>query len=195
MKLPLNCEVEYISDFLDSSNANALFVELRELIKKVNYSPETIDGRKYLVSFEKVMFLDDQLLSENTFPEKQWGPTRAWTKKLYTLKEKIETLCNQKFAVCVLIYYPDGNSGVDFHSDFSAFGDTSIIPSVSLGEEREFKLREKSTGVEVSQTLENGSLIIMGKHCQDRYEHSLIVDPKYKNPRINLTFRKHGYGV
>ena len=109
------------------------------------------------------------------------------------LKEKIENFTNRKFEVCVLIYYPDGNSGVDFHSDYVAFGDTSIIPSISLGEEREFKFREKESEVEVSQTLENGSLILMGRYCQKRYEHSLPINPKYKEPRINLTFRKYGF--
>jgi alkylated DNA repair dioxygenase AlkB len=92
-----------------------------------------------------------------------------------------------------LIYYPDGNSGLDFHSDHAVFGDTSIIPSVSLGEEREFKFREKESGNEITTTLESGSLIIMGKHCQERYEHRLPINPESNKPRINLTFRKYGF--
>jgi len=139
------------------------------------------------------MFVDKNLKEKNTFHEKYWGPTRKWTNKLKVLKEKIEIFTNHKFQVCVLIYYPDGKSGVDFHSDYVAFGNTSIIPSISLGEEREFKFREKERGVIVSQTLENGSLIIMEEHCQDRYEHSLSINPKYTKPRINLTFRKYGF--
>lgn len=193
MKLPLNCEAEYCSNFLEKSDANALFFELNDVIKKIKYIPQTEDGNTYEVNFGKVMFLDQNLLDENRFPEQHWGPTRGWTNKLKTLKEKIENFTNRKFEVCVLIYYPDGNSGVGFHSDYVAFGDTSIIPSISLGEEREFKFREKESGVETSQLLENGSLIIMGKHCQDRYEHSLPINPKYKEARINLTFRKYGF--
>ncbi len=193
MKLPLNCEVEYISGFLEFSEANELFVDLYDTVKKISYCPKTEDGKTYEVNFEKIMFLDQNLLDENIFPEGQWGPTRGWTDKLKKLKEKIENFTNQQFEVCVLIYYPDGNSGVDFHSDYVAFGDTSIIPSISLGEEREFKFREKESKVEVSQTLENGSLVLMGKYCQERYEHSLTINPKYKRPRINLTFRKYGF--
>lgn len=193
MNLPLNCEVEYFSDFLALKDSEALFFELHDIIKKTNFRPKTGDEVTHEVNFGKIMFLDENLLVENVFPEEQWGPTSGWTNKLKILKESIENFTNQKFEVCVLIFYPDGNSGVDYHSDYTAFGDTSIIPSISLGEEREFKFREKDSQEEFSQSLENGSLIIMGKYCQERYEHCLPLNPKYKNPRINLTFRKYGF--
>ena len=193
MKLQLNCEIEYFKDFLELSRANELFSELISLVKKLDYLPETEDGETYNVNFGKIMFVDQDLLDENRFPEQHWGPTKPWTDKLKTVKELIENHTNQKFQVCVLIYYPDGNSGVDFHSDYAAFGDTSIIPSISLGEEREFIFREKESGNKFVTALENGSLITMGKYCQERYEHSLPINPDYKNQRINLTFRKYGY--
>ena len=80
-----------------------------------------------------------------------------------------------------------------YHSDLLAFGDTSFIPSISLGEERKFALGEKAT-LEIFETvLENGSLLVMEENCQARYEHSLLIDPIYKNGRINLTFRLYGF--
>ena len=193
MKLPISCEAEYFKGFLDLNDAKNLFNELHKLAKKTKYTPQTVDGTIYEVNFGKIMFIDQNLFIENRFPEKHWGPTKIWTNKLRVLKEKIENFTNKKFQVCVLIYYPDGNSGVDFHSDYVAFGDTTIIPSISLGEEREFKFRNKEDGNEFGTILENGSLIIMGEHCQNRYEHSLPINPKYKKPRINLTFRKYGF--
>tara|TARA_R110002049_G_scaffold67972_2_gene176251 strand:- start:187 stop:774 length:588 start_codon:yes stop_codon:yes gene_type:complete len=193
MKLQLNCEVDYFKDFLGLNLANELFTELIGLIKNVDYRLENEHGEAYSINFGKIMFLDQNLLDENRFPEKHWGPTMLWTNKLKNIKELIENHTNQKFQVCVLIYYPDGNSGVDFHSDYVAFGDTSIIPSISLGQEREFIFREKETGNKLVTTLENGSLVTMGKYCQERYEHSLPINSKYKNERINLTFRKYGF--
>ena len=193
MKLPLNCEAEYLCDFLPIEKANELFIELSAIVNSATYVPQTEDGKTFEVDFGKVMFLDQKLLDDNSFPEEHWGPTRFWTNRLSSLKDKIESYTDHKFEVCVLIYYPDGNSGVGFHSDYSAFGDTTIIPSISLGEEREFEFREKESGLVFSQILENGSLVVMGKHCQNRYEHSLPVNSKYKNPRINLTFRKYGF--
>jgi len=193
MKLKLNCEVDYYSNFLETSEANELFKELTSLVEDSTFRPQIESGDSVPVNFGKIMFLDQNLLDENKFPEQQWGPTMLWTKKMESVKNQIETLTNQQFQVCVLIHYPDGNSGVDFHSDFVAFGDTSVIPSISLGEERTFIFREIESGIELETTLENGSLVIMGEHCQQRYEHSLPTNPKYKNPRINLTFRKYGF--
>ncbi|MFY0629669.1 MAG: alpha-ketoglutarate-dependent dioxygenase AlkB [Flavobacteriaceae bacterium] len=193
MNLPLNCDVEYLNDFLTLQEANELFTELNDVLKTTRYAPETEDGKKHDVNFSKIMFLDQNLLDEERFPVELWGPTKLWTEKLKTVKEKIESFTNLTFKTCVLIYYPDGNSGVDFHSDFPAFGDTTIIPSVSLGEEREFLFREKESGIETSIALEHGSLTVMGEHCQDRYEHSLPTNSEYKNLRINLTFRRYGY--
>ena len=193
MKLQLNCYIEYYKNFLELSLANELFMELISIVKNLNYRPQTENGETYNVNFGKIMFLDQNLLDENRFPEQQWGPTKPWTDKLKTVKEQIEILTNQKFQVCVLIYYPDGSSGVDFHSDYVAFGDTSMIPSISLGEKREFIFREIESGNKFITTLENGSLITLGNYCQERYEHSLPINPEYKNPRINLTFRKYGF--
>ena len=193
MKLPLNCEVNYYDNFLKPKEAEAIFSELNELMKKINFNPKTVDGRKYEVNFGKIMFVDQKLIDGNKFPEEIWGTTRGWFGEIRKLKEKIEKFTGQIFQVCVLIHYPNGNAGVDFHSDYPAFGDTSFIPSISLGEEREFKFREKESGSEFSMILSNGSLVIMGKHCQERYDHSLPVNPEYKNARINLTFRKYGF--
>lgn len=67
---------------------------------------------------------------------------------------------------------------IDFHSDFVAFGDTSIIPSISLGEEREFIFREIESG---------------NKFVTPLAHVSLPINPDYKNERINLTFRKYGF--
>ncbi len=112
---------------------------------------------------------------------------------MFALKQKVEQYADTNFYCCVCIFYPDGNAGIDYHSDQVAFGDTSIIPSISLGEERTFNLREKQNKTVNSMVLKHGSLLIMDKGCQENYEHSLPIRKKYKNPRINLTFRKYGF--
>ncbi len=195
MRLPLNCEVEYYDQFLNEKESKDLFYELKDVLEIIDFKPQTEEGKLFEVDFDKMMFADQNLIDENRFPEELWGVTKVWSNGLNSLKEKIQKFTNDCFQVCVAIYYPDGNSGVDFHSDYVAFGDTSIIPSISLGQERAFKFREKETGTEFTQNLSNGSLIVMGKNCQELYEHSLPIDPVYKKPRINLTFRKFGFDV
>lgn len=194
MKLPLKCEAEYIKDFLDAESADSLFQSLYSIVEHSSFSIEVAGGQTYTPDYLKIMFVDKNLKEANKFPEQIWGTVSNWTTELRSLKEKIEKHIGQAFQVCVLIYYPDGNTGVDFHSDLVAFGDTTTIPSVSLGEEREFKFREKASREELAITLAHGSVVIMGKHCQERYDHSLSINPMYKKPRINLTFRKYGFG-
>ncbi len=193
MNIPLNCEVDYIQDFLSIESANELFDFLFNNFDLSVRTIQTIDGRSYPTDFGKIMFMDQNLIDEGKFPKEYWGATAPWPDQLIPVKEKVEQLSGHQFQVCVCVHYPDGNSGVDYHSDYVAYGNASIIPSLSLGEERVFKLREKSTQREHVFELVNGSLIIMGKGCQDLYEHSLPTDPVYNNPRINLTFRKFGF--
>lgn len=40
--------------------------------------------------------------------------------------------------------------------------------------------------------LEYGSLVITEKCCQDNYQHAIPFDEKYKNERVNITFRQFG---
>jgi alkylated DNA repair dioxygenase AlkB len=191
MQLPLQFENEYILDFLSSQEASSLYAELRTYLDQ--HIDLSIGDNTFSTSFEKVMFLEDSLYSKKIFNEAIWGKTAPFSKSLLQVKEAVEEMAKRKFPVCVAIFYPDGNSGVGFHADYVAFGDTSIIVSISLGAERVFKFREKETGLEYGLTLHNGSLLVMGNPCQELYEHSLPEDPHCTSGRINLTFRQYGY--
>jgi len=194
VKLSLNCSLEYHNLFLSIDESERLYRyliglnELKEMAKV-----ETLTGECFYQNYGKLMFISNRLYDEHKFPETIWGNTMVWSKEMEIVKKRIEKRIGKKFETCVCIYYPDGNSGIDYHSDLVAFGDTTIIPSISLGEEREFLLREKSTLKEHKLILNNGSLVIMGENCQDLYEHSLPINSIYKKGRINLTFRQYGF--
>jgi alkylated DNA repair dioxygenase AlkB len=194
MKLPLNCTVKYIPNFLSKSESNALYNELLENYKIDQLRTEILsaDGIRF-TDYGKLMFIDEDILEADKLPEAQWGKSVVWSDRVKSIKARIEEIVKKEFNVCVCIYYPDGHSGIGFHSDYTAFGDTNLIPSLSIGEEREFLLREKETSNIHTIKLMEGSLLIMGENCQQRYEHSLPVDPKYKKGRINLTFRPYGF--
>ena len=80
-----------------------------------------------------------------------------------------------------------------YHFDQQTSGANTILPSISLGEVREFCFRENDSHETYSLELANGSLLVMGEHSQSRYEHSLIKDPRYINGRINITFRESNF--
>lgn len=194
MRIPLNCTLDYIQQFLNLEEATSLFQEFESDYKlpdcPIVYN---INGEEFKSDFGKITVMDQELYDQNKFPKAIYGNTMIWPTSLRQIKERIEDLTQRKFQFCVCIYYPDGNTGVDFHTDPPAFGDTTVIPSLSLGEERNFLLKEIETGVIHEMQLAVGSLLIMGEHCQERYEHCLPVDPAYKNPRINMTFRQYGF--
>ncbi|MDN3203883.1 alpha-ketoglutarate-dependent dioxygenase AlkB [Algoriphagus sediminis] len=194
MKLDLNCEVEYIGSFLSQEESNGLLHELLKVKDLTTpFSMELASGELFQQNFGKMMFVDREIYDKKKLPSSIWGTNQVWSESMSVLKRRIEGYTGQSFATCVCIYYPDGNAGVDYHSDQVAFGDTNIIASISLGEERLFQLREKQTGKVYDLILGNGSLLVMGNGTQDRYEHALPINPTYKRPRINLTFRKFGF--
>ena len=195
MRLHLNCHAEYLESFLSEEEANELFDHLAGFPNLTQpLKIETATGETFQSPTGKIMFIDSSLKEANRFPEEIWGFTKAWSASLHQLRERVEEHTGEVFKTCVCVYYPDGTSGITYHSDLPAFGDTDVIPSVSLGAVRDFCFREKANGEVYEMTLAHGSMVVMGAHCQERYEHALPLAADCNQPRINLTFRKFGEG-
>lgn len=193
MRLPLSCEASYLPGFLSEEESWALF---HEIYDNYDISPAAIttqNGTECPQEVGKLMFVEPRLTDPELFPLAH-GRRVPWPRLLEDVMKRAAGITGTTYEVCVCIHYPDGNAGVAFHSDFPAFGDTSSIASVSLGAERRLALREKNdwSNEHVVQ-LGHGSLLFMGRHCQDRYEHALLMDEECKDPRINLTFRMFGW--
>ncbi len=192
MDLPLDCRATYYPGFMPTAECEALFRFIREGYDLTDRRMKMADGTEFPMDTGQMMFVDPPLIQE--FSEDIWGKIVAWPPPLKALKERVEGVARREFPVCRCICYKDGASGADFHADYPAYGDLSCIASVSLGEEREFLLRRTEDPADVfSLTLGDGSLLIMAEGCQERYEHCLPTSDKYKNPRINLTFRPFGW--
>ena len=77
-----------------------------------------------------------------------------------------------------------------WHSDDEkSLGKDSTIASISLGAEREFRLKHKRGEEKISVRLENGSLLAMKGSTQSHWLHCIPKSKKITTPRINLTFR------
>ena len=112
------------------------------------------------------------------------------TPELATLKLLVEKLTNNSFNSCLLNLYHDGNEGMAWHSDDEkSLGKDSTIASISLGAEREFRLKHKRGEEKISVRLENGSLLVMKGSTQSHWLHCIPKSKKITTPRINLTFR------
>ncbi len=194
MKLPLNCSAEYFADFLDQDEANELY---RVLIEEYNLDKErlVIEAGGQLIKTDsfKILFSTAELIEQNTHPEHIHGKCHVWSGVMADLREKVESLVGKKFEIAMCLFYPDGNYFAPYHSDQETSGEQTILPSISLGEVREFSFRDKTSGEVYSLELDNGSLLVMGESCQSRYEHTLPKNPQYEHGRINITFREGSF--
>jgi len=93
---------------------------------------------------------------------------------------------------CLVNYYRNGDDYIGWHSDDEQKSYISNpIYSVSLGDERIFQLKNKTTGVITDIKLNNGSLLVMyGDQLQVKYQHR-VPKTKSEEGRLNLTFRFH----
>ena len=190
MKLPLDCSAQYINAFLTEEESDAIYSTLLTEfnLDKARLVIEAGDRMIETDSF-KILFASQTMIDQNTHPEEIHGKSYVWSGVLDKLKTKIELLLNKKFELAMCIYYPNGTYYAPYHSDQETSGNNTILPSISLGEPREFSFRHKMTQEVFNLELTNGSLLIMGEYCQSRYEHSLLQNDKYKGGRINITFR------
>lgn len=191
MILPLNCSVEYINNFLNATEAKELYDFLINEYQ-IDQSRLIIEAGGKIITTDsfKILFTSERLLKLNSHPENIHGKVFVWTGLMKNLKERIETLLNKEFEIAMCIYYPNGNYFAPYHFDQQTSGYKTILPSISLGEVREFYFKENDSEQVYSLDLANGSLLIMKDYTQNRYTHSLPKNEKYKNGRINITFRE-----
>lgn len=184
--LPYDGTVNYFGPVIAPADTRRCYdTLLREIPWK---NDEAVVFGKRIVTARKVAWYGD-----SNFSYTYSGTTKqalAWTDGLAALKTIVEQLTATRFNSCLLNLYHDGNEGMAWHSDDEkSLGKDSTIASVSLGAEREFRLKHKRTDERISVLLESGSLLVMKDTTQTHWLHSIPKSKKIKTPRINLTFR------
>lgn len=113
-----------------------------------------------------------------------------WTSELIELKQKIEQHTQKSFNSVLGNLYRNEQDSMGWHSDNETeLGSTPCIASISLGEQRLFKVRQRKTGETSGDILANGSLLIMSGDFQKQWQHCVPKEKTIRGPRINLTFR------
>jgi alkylated DNA repair dioxygenase AlkB len=74
--------------------------------------------------------------------------------------------------------------------DEKELGLNPVIASLSLGDERLFRLHHKKRKETLDINLGHGDLLVMAGTLQHHWMHAVPKTKKSKMPRINLTFRK-----
>jgi len=113
-----------------------------------------------------------------------------WTTDLLHIKSRIEKHTQAHFNSVLGNYYRNETDSMGWHSDNEReLGGTPCIASLSLGEERLFKIRNNKQGTTYNIPLSNGSLLVMSGNFQNEWKHSIPKTKAIKQARINLTYR------
>lgn len=117
---------------------------------------------------------------------------RPFTEALLRLGNLVSEKADDDYNIVLLNQYRNGQDSVSWHTDAEpSLGTNPSIGSISLGQTREFKIRDIGNKKNIhSIFLGHGDLIIMQGNTQHYWEHSIPKTKKYNELRINLTFRK-----
>jgi alkylated DNA repair dioxygenase AlkB len=116
---------------------------------------------------------------------------KPWSTELQSIRKKVEQQCRCAFNSVLANLYRDGNDSMGCHADDEKeLGLNPVIASLSLGDERLFKLHHKKRKEILDIILGHGDLLVMAGSLQNHWMHSVPKTKKIKTPRINLTFRK-----
>jgi len=171
-------------------NREEISVHIDALLNTIDWQHERIVMfGKEITTKRKVAFYGDDAI-EYTYSKKT-KKGLPWSAPLLVIKELVESCTNCTYNACLLNLYHDGNEGMGWHSD----DEKEILPyssiaSLSLGAERKFSFKHKSTKETISLLLENGSLLEMKGAIQKHWLHELPKTKKVGTIRINLTFRQ-----
>lgn len=176
---------EYYEDFLDEPTEY-----LDKLMKEIEFSQGqvTVYGKEFNEPRLTAWFANS---NEEIY--KYSGKTTTvleWTPTLKKLKNKVNSKLNIDFNSALCNLYRNGEDYIGWHSDSETGIDARHVASISLGEERKFKLRSKSTNELIfDEELKNGSLFYMKGDCQKYFKHHVPKQKKKIHPRLNITFR------
>jgi alkylated DNA repair dioxygenase AlkB len=175
-----------IEQFLGPAKSHEILLEL----KYTKWSDHKIlMFGKWVQEPRRVAFYGDEGLSYSYSRQKM--DLMAWTNLLSSLKEKINDLFGGDYNSVLINYYRNGEDYMGWHSDNEPeLGVNPHICSLSLGEQRDFILRQKSDhSKKIHIPLQSGDLLLMEDQVQDMWEHSLPKRKRAHGERINLTFR------
>jgi len=184
--LPKDGIVNYYGTLLSSIDADAYFKTLLTTIAWKN--DEAIIFGKRIITKRKVAWYGEKPF-KYTY-SKTTKEALAWTEELLELKDLIEAKTGETFNSCLLNLYHTGEEGMAWHSDGEKdLKKNGAIASLSLGAERRFGFKHKTSKQSIFFTLDHGSLLIMKGSTQTHWLHRLPTTKKVTTARINLTFR------
>jgi alkylated DNA repair dioxygenase AlkB len=185
--LPFDGELYLIRQFFPSYEADQLFTLC---LTELNWQEEEIFifGKWLKVPRLMCWYGDSDAFYQYSGVNHQPMP---WTTVLLEVRKKIERYCQSDFNSVLGNLYRTGSDSMGCHADDEKeLGPNPVIASLSLGDERLFRLHHKKPKQTLDIVLQHGDLLVMAGALQHHWVHSLPKTKTIKTPRINLTFRR-----
>jgi alkylated DNA repair dioxygenase AlkB len=184
-------DVLYVSDFLEKELADILFNKINEEVfeqKTISFKENSTKSPRLIKWYGEKAYAYSGIYHEPI--EMPSYIVEIMNKISVALKANN---INAVFNSVLINYYRDGNDKINYHSDDETqIGKEPIIASLSLGDSRVFKFKNKETKEIIKYELNHGDLIVMKGKTQDFWQHAISCEAN-KTVRINLTFRNTLY--
>ncbi len=126
--------------------------------------------------------------SGNTIPAKKLSDYPV----LVEILGKVNEFTKSDFNAILVNRYANGDDYIGAHSDDEKSLGTNGVVTISIGQERIFRIRDKKTKQIVSDiVVQDGDLYWMCGEFQKHFTHEIPKQKSAKGIRISLTFRKH----
>lgn len=182
--LPYDGEAYYFGQIMDGILADGY---LQTLLTHIQWQHDQVKMAGQIITTARRIAWHGDNAASYTYSgtTKQAAP---WNDVLLELKQLIESTSHHQFNSCLLNLYDNGEQGMAWHSDNEQMlGNT--IASLSLGAQRKFSFKHKTSGETISLELAHGSLLLMTGATQTHWQHCLPKSRTIHQQRVNLTFR------
>lgn len=171
-------------DWLAAGEGHALFEALRDGLPwerhRITVYGRTLDAPRLSCWMGDVAYRYSGTLFE----------PHPWPDALAPTRERLQRELDAPFNSALANLYRDGADRLGFHRDSEPeLGPEPLIASISLGETRRFRMRERNGKRSLGLDLTHGSLLVMAGATQRNWLHAVPPTARAVGPRINLTFR------
>ena len=181
-----NASIEYFPNFFNEEKSDLLFEKLKS---EIPWQQDDIKVYGKIYAQPRLTALYGNEGKQYSYSSVIMQP-HSWNALLTSIKEKVETVCDEKFTTVLLNLYRNGKDSNGWHADNEKeLGKNPVIASVSFGVSRPFYLKHNTLNEKLKIELEHGSLLVMKGETQHYWKHQIAKTAKEIGPRINLTFR------
>lgn len=177
---------KYVIDNMDISLDNCV----KEVKDRLLHNPPIVVYGKPAKQHRSIGFFSDD--SIGYYYSGQLAKSQPLTPKLKNMLEVINNKFSAGFNGILVNYYENGEDYIGKHSDDEKGLDKIGVVSISYGQTRKFRIRNKLTNKKVIDiNMNSGEMIHMGGNFQKEFTHEIPIEKKIKLGRYSFTLRRH----